>query len=203
MSVDRELWRYRVQDILKEMEGEQKRAPGREKLEAVNAKTSDAFLVSGQLIVAFMLLGVAGGLWTRNVNTGIGISILGLALGAGLLAFRSFGDTLVWWAEVKVARDINKDKHVGKPEERTILLNARKETPEPVVTDSALATFVRGCADGTSERSWAARGLGREEWERHRNALIDGKWAAWDNADAPTQGWHLTATVDNILAALS
>ncbi len=60
--------------------------------------------------------------------------------------------------------------------------------------------FVRGCERDTSMRFWQSR-IGRDKYTRWRDELLSSGWAEREG-DAPNAPWRLTATAEEIAAAI-
>jgi hypothetical protein len=65
---------------------------------------------------------------------------------------------------------------------------------------SDFARFVEGCENDTTLRRWEPE-IGRGQYQRYRDALIDSGWANW-RTDNTRDGWELSAAPATVCEAL-
>lgn len=144
------------------------------------------------------------------VTLDIGVEIVGryghtrflLILGAALVfiavgtAVRVILRISIHGLEVLAQVDIDGDKIIGKPDERLILVNARRDA-----TPSRMAEFVQAAAIDPTE-THLLRQFTDDEITHYRDALIETGWAEWKSTDR-RHGWALLADVPTILRSVS
>ncbi len=155
-------------------------------------------------ITGVMFAGIVGALFALSWQLFAMLALVATAIVWMLL----LTDTrrLLWGIETRLGRDMNRDGYTGEPVERVVLLGARHTTPadKPAAPDSCdLAAFVSGIpTHGTGLNAWP--NLSRPAWTAYRQQLMAAGFADWtsytDGQPNKTQGWALTADVDEILA---
>jgi len=114
---------------------------------------------------------------------------------------------LLWAVERVLGADLDGDRHLGKPKERVVVLNAGRGQGaaagrEDVSRLRGFASFVaRLPHKGTQLRSWEKE-LGRDVYQMYRDSLLDAGFARW-RSDDERQGWELSVPVREILSRLA
>lgn len=113
---------------------------------------------------------------------------------------------LLWAVERLVGLDLDGDGRQGEPCERVVIVNGRRPGDRPARREelTGMMGFVaRLQIKGAALRDWEGE-LGRDTYNRYRDALISSGWADWksygaDGKPNERQGWDLTADVAEVL----
>ncbi len=171
--------------------------------------------LGGVLLLGFSLLGLALTLWLSNWQPVSwaggeiapwtflkGGPVAGLVVAALVLivwSWHDFWNALERWT----GKDLDRNGSVGGAGHVVLLNAARAGQPAPEdVLRTELAEFIRGCAVDTSLRRWE-KDIGRAKYQEWRDELLAAGWAAWNDPDEPRQGWHLTASPEDVIEALA
>jgi len=159
-------------------------------LDEVHASPLQKFAIPFFVFLSLALLCVVLYFWTsdlRFLSTGV---LAALAVAAVVMLAMAFRD-LVNYMERASGRDLDRDGDVGLPGSPFVLVNARKQEPDPEAKLKAQALeFLQGCAVDTSARRWEPV-LGRQRFQQWRDSLIKGGFAEWLNPQQQKLGWRL------------
>ena len=152
------------------------------------------------------LLGDAGGVDPLTLS-------LGCALGAGAIAFSVITKRQLQsvWMQEEFGEDIEEPVLPPAPreQERVIIVNGFRDRQQyegatRAAENSELARFVQRCE--TIGTAWPAHSgilSNRGKWQELRETLMRAGYAEWRaGADKPQQGWKLTQSAAEIIAAL-
>jgi len=169
----------------------------------VKVPAAQAFLTAGSFGIMAALLAVALS-WSWRVP----VIVFAVVVALAWLWRLRLADALLWQIEVITQRDLDGDRHVGRPAEvaAPVLVNpsearatagriAQANTAQAELVD--LLAFVTKCANvGTSE---SAQGIppapaARAAYAKKRDCLIDLGVAQWRDPERRRLGWQLTMT---------
>jgi len=152
--------------------------------------------LGGALLCVVLYFWTGGDL--RFLNPGL---LVALALAAGVMLAMAARD-VINYLERATGVDLDRDGDVGLPGSPFILLNARKQEPDPEAKLKAQALeFLRGCEVDTSARRWEPV-LGRQRYQQWRDALMKAGFAEWLNPQQQKLGWRLKVSWQEIVKHL-
>lgn len=172
--------------------GELGRQPGAAEL--VAARLARVVGLGVLLTLGGLCVGLALAIWQRDwapIPTGLAVGLGAGGLAMLALSVRDVLDGL----ELATGRDLDGNGAIGP-----VLLRARNAPDPEAELRRAFSDFMRGCASDTSARRWEGP-IGRARYQTFRDRLVAAGYARWKGTDE-RGGWELTASVDDILAAL-
>jgi hypothetical protein len=108
----------------------------------------------------------------------------------------------LWTVERTLGMDLDGDDAIGEPERAHIVTITSNGTPlsDPAARLRAeWVRFIQGCCQGnTSMGWWEDQGMGREQYRKFRDKLVEAGFAEWNGEDK-RQGWHMTAPANHVI----
>jgi hypothetical protein len=170
--------------------------------------------ISGGLLAALVVFAMSELVpgWDADLLKVWAITALAITAMAWILLLAD-SRRLLWASEKVTGIDLDGDGTIGQPRDRLVFVDREKAKEEAAQERKrgewlTFVSFVRQLpARGTTLTAWESE-IGRARYTEFRDALIDYGLACWlstkaDGTPNKTQGWELTATVDEILDRIS